>query len=212
MEDRVSTNFLQNGALRYGEYNSSGELVGYHYFLLADEPTVEGTVLNKANILPDSVAEALGLDNPTPADAFMAVSGKHFHYNGDMRGSSAKIGTIDIYTDVSHGIAHWYGEITYDSNITLSEIVASKLYGNSIGASSLLLRLSDDEEGYNVSPSKILSSSCNIKSASVASYGGAVTEPLSALGGVCCATVLASAANVGNKLTFDVWGEVDNGD
>lgn len=43
----------------------------------ADEPTVEGTALNKRNLLPDYVAEALGLkaaDDPAPADAFRAIA------------------------------------------------------------------------------------------------------------------------------------------
>lgn len=46
-------------------------------FKRADEPTVEGTALNKRNLLPDYVAEALGLkaeDDPTPADAFRAIA------------------------------------------------------------------------------------------------------------------------------------------
>lgn len=46
-------------------------------FKRADEPTVEGTALDKRNLLPDYVAEALGLkaeDDPTPADAFRAIA------------------------------------------------------------------------------------------------------------------------------------------
>lgn len=44
----------------------------------ADEPVVEGTVLNKRTLLPDYLAEALGL-NPqtaTPADAFKVLAQK----------------------------------------------------------------------------------------------------------------------------------------
>lgn len=43
----------------------------------ADNPFEEGTALNKRNLLPDSVAEALGLDpadDPVPADAFRAIA------------------------------------------------------------------------------------------------------------------------------------------
>ena len=46
-------------------------------FERADEPTVEGPQLNKRNLLPDYVAEALGLkaeDDPAPADAFKAIA------------------------------------------------------------------------------------------------------------------------------------------
>lgn len=43
----------------------------------ADEPTEPGTALNTSNLLPDYVAEALGLnsaDNPTPAKAFKKIA------------------------------------------------------------------------------------------------------------------------------------------
>lgn len=43
----------------------------------ADEPTEQGTALSTYNLLPDYVAEALGLnsaDNPTPAKAFKKIA------------------------------------------------------------------------------------------------------------------------------------------
>lgn len=41
----------------------------------ADQPIVEGTALNKANLLPDDVCAALGIPNTsTPADAFQELS------------------------------------------------------------------------------------------------------------------------------------------
>lgn len=71
MKDRVGTEILSNGARRYANYDSSGNLVGYMYLLLADEPTEVGTALNKANLLSDETAAALGLTgDPTVNDAF----------------------------------------------------------------------------------------------------------------------------------------------
>lgn len=71
MKDRVGTEVLQNGARRYAQYDASGVLQGYTYLLLADEPTEAGTALNKANLLSDATAAALGLSgDPTVNDAF----------------------------------------------------------------------------------------------------------------------------------------------
>jgi hypothetical protein len=71
MKDRVGTEVLSNGARRYANYNSEGVLQGYMYLLLADEPTEVGTALNKANLLSDATATALGLSgDPTVNDAF----------------------------------------------------------------------------------------------------------------------------------------------
>ena len=70
MKDRVGTQILENGARRYAQYDSSGTLQGYVYLLLADEPTEVGTALNKANLLSDATATALGLSgDPTVNDA-----------------------------------------------------------------------------------------------------------------------------------------------
>ena len=71
MKDRVGTQILENGARRYAQYDENGTLQGYVYLLLADEPTEVGTALNKANLLSDSTATALGLSgDPTVNDAF----------------------------------------------------------------------------------------------------------------------------------------------
>lgn len=74
MRDRESTNVLSNGAVRYGIYDTSGTLLRYEYIKLEDEPTVSGSVYNRANVLPDSVCEKLGIANTSePKDAFLAV-------------------------------------------------------------------------------------------------------------------------------------------
>lgn len=76
MRDRVSTKILDNGAVRYGVYDETGQLLRYEYIKLEDEPDVEGTLLNKANLLTDETAAALGLESadPTVNEAFRQIS------------------------------------------------------------------------------------------------------------------------------------------
>lgn len=70
MKDRVGTLILENGARRYANYDANGVLQGYMYLLLDDEPSEVGTVLNKASLLSDDTAAALGLTgDPTVNDA-----------------------------------------------------------------------------------------------------------------------------------------------
>ena len=76
MRDRESTKILSNGAIRYGIYDENGALLRYEYIKLEDEPTVEGSVYNRANVLPDSVCEMLGLSTESePKDAFLSMKG-----------------------------------------------------------------------------------------------------------------------------------------
>lgn len=57
MKDREPTKILPNGALRYGVYDDNGALLRYEYIKPEDEPTEEGTPLNKATLLSDATAE-----------------------------------------------------------------------------------------------------------------------------------------------------------
>lgn len=76
MKDRVSTKILDNGATRYGVYDETGKLLRYEYIKLEDEPTVEGDLFSKANMLPDSIPAALGLKmgNPQVKDALNVLA------------------------------------------------------------------------------------------------------------------------------------------
>ena len=74
MKDRESTNILSNGAVRYGIYDANGNLLRYEYIKLEDEPTVAGSLYNRASVLPDAVADLLDLDaDSEPKDAFLAL-------------------------------------------------------------------------------------------------------------------------------------------
>lgn len=74
MTDRTPTKILSNGAIRYGVYDDAGALLRYEYIKPEDEPTQAGDALNKANLLPDGVAAALGLSgNPQVKDALLLI-------------------------------------------------------------------------------------------------------------------------------------------
>lgn len=79
MQDRIGTNDLANGAVRYGIYNASGVLQQYVWLRPEDEPLEPGTPLNKATFLS---AEAEGViwpagapEDPTVNDAFAHIAG-----------------------------------------------------------------------------------------------------------------------------------------
>jgi len=71
MEDRASAH---PGRYKFTNVSTGEEI--YFDVEHADKPTTEGTAYNKLNILPDAVAEAIGLDpndNPAPAAAFNII-------------------------------------------------------------------------------------------------------------------------------------------
>lgn len=73
MRDRESTKILGNGAVRYGIYDETGTLLRYEYIKLEDEPSAAGSLYNRANVLPDTVCDRLGIpDTSEPKDAFLA--------------------------------------------------------------------------------------------------------------------------------------------
>lgn len=98
MTDRQPTKILTNGAIRYGVYNTDGTLNHYEYLKREDAPTIEGTPLNKANLLSDATAAKLWPnastrpEDPTVNDAL-----------GKLAEGTAKVGDIAITsrTDLS---------------------------------------------------------------------------------------------------------------
>lgn len=68
MKDRQPTQILDNGAIRYGIYDAAGQLLRYEYMKREDAPTVEGTPLNKANLLSDATAAKIWRGATKPAD------------------------------------------------------------------------------------------------------------------------------------------------
>lgn len=74
MQDRIGTNDLANGAVRYGVYDASGNRLRYEWIRPEDEPLEAGTPLNRETLL-SAEAEAVVWPasgkpaNPTVNDA-----------------------------------------------------------------------------------------------------------------------------------------------
>lgn len=79
MKDRQPTKVLANGAIRYGIYREDGTLDHYEYMKREDAPTVEGTPLNKANLLSDEAVTKIWSnadtrpDDPSVSEALVEV-------------------------------------------------------------------------------------------------------------------------------------------
>ena len=75
MRDRIGTNGLANGAVRYGVYDASGNRLLYEWLLLEDEPLEVGTPLAAGNLLTAQTAANVwragdAPEDPMPDDAF----------------------------------------------------------------------------------------------------------------------------------------------
>ena len=91
MKDRQPTQVLDNGAIRYGIYNADGTLNRYEFMKREDAPTVEGTPLNKANLLSDATAKKIWPNDETrPEDPTVSAA------LGKLASGTAQIGDIEI--------------------------------------------------------------------------------------------------------------------
>ena len=68
MRDRIGTNDLANGAVRYGVYRVNGRLLRYEWLLPEDEPLEAGTPLTAGNLLTAQTAAKIWRAGDTPTD------------------------------------------------------------------------------------------------------------------------------------------------
>lgn len=103
MRDRLSTKILSNGAARYGVYDEEGNLLRYEYIRLEDDPSVEGDLFSKANVLPDGIPRLLGLkmENPQVKDALNVL---------------ANVGNMHVWSKVSRVVTYEVEDGTTASN------------------------------------------------------------------------------------------------
>lgn len=77
MQDRIGTNDLANGAVRYGVYDADGNFLRYEWIRLEDEPLELETPLNKNTLLSDQAEQAIWPvgtpTNPTVDAAFKHI-------------------------------------------------------------------------------------------------------------------------------------------
>lgn len=130
MKDRVSTQVLTNGAIRYGEYDENGNLVAYHYFKPEDEPTEQGTPLNKSTFLKDTTASFLGLGvNAIPDEVALRCSFTYVVDSDQALSDWANNVTADgqNYTSVLVKSGTW----TYNGGINLTTTSTKCIVGES---------------------------------------------------------------------------------
>jgi len=117
MIDRVSTQVLPNGAIRYGIYNENGDFLRYEYIKPEDEPLEIGTPYNKVNVLTDETALQLDPDNPPSNvnEAFDKTSillNEHSSQLSNIEsGQSSHIGNTILHTNTTERNL-WNGVIT----------------------------------------------------------------------------------------------------
>lgn len=148
MRNRIPTQILDNGAIRYAVYDENGTLLRYEYMLPADEPTDPGTPLNKGTLLSDDV-EALiwgAAADRTPNDAFGKVSELYQHWWSVLHGEA-----YSYYEDVKTPIdaryqIHMHGttppttyskEISIDESGNITLVNPEEIYGSLNSASAV---------------------------------------------------------------------------
>ena len=68
MHNRIGTNNLANGAVRYGVYDAAGQLQRYEYLRLEDEPLAEETPLLAENLLAAATIPKIWIAGDAPSD------------------------------------------------------------------------------------------------------------------------------------------------
>lgn len=68
MHNRIGTNNLANGAVRYGVYDAAGQLQHYEYLRLEDEPLAEETPLLAENLLATATIPKIWIAGDAPSD------------------------------------------------------------------------------------------------------------------------------------------------
>ena len=81
VKDRIPTEILPNGAVRYGVYDENNNLIRYEYMKREDEPIEEGTPINK--ILFDNFQGDLYTQDRynVPTGSYVALTGHFFDMN-----------------------------------------------------------------------------------------------------------------------------------
>lgn len=68
MQDRVGTNDLSNGAVRYGAYSANGTLLKYIWLKLEDKPLEAGTPFIAQTFLTEQTAEQIWSNQQVPSN------------------------------------------------------------------------------------------------------------------------------------------------
>ena len=121
MKDRIPTQVLENGAVRMETFNELGESQGYIWLKRADEPTENGTPMNKSTFLKDTTSQKYGLDPETsvPDDVFNYLSGSYYKEIGYAKVEN--LGYIESCSiEIEEPIINYKNIIIFMSNIVFS--------------------------------------------------------------------------------------------
>lgn len=83
IKDRIPTNVLSNGAIRYGVYDEAGGLLRYEYMKREDEPTEEGTNINRA-LLRNLQGDLYTQDRYSEVSLRKEIEGDNYVYYADL--------------------------------------------------------------------------------------------------------------------------------
>lgn len=177
MNDRISTEVLANGAIRYAEYNAQGGLVGYRYMLPADEPSEVGTPISKATLLKDMTAALFDFPSSAVPDDVFVFLGKFNEHWWRRRNESASIKKTGITSNVLilRGMPSASTTIQYSENATINESNVLELDN----PQSMTISLSTGtvyEDLVNIAPCYIKLSNGNIYYLPVGTTGGLDTS------------------------------------
>lgn len=100
MRDRIGTNDLANGAVRYGVYNASGKRLRYEWILPEDEPLEAGTPLTAGNLLTAQTTAKIWRAGDAPTDPMVNDALKKL--------SEPNYRVGDILTTVRTLVAPWH--------------------------------------------------------------------------------------------------------
>lgn len=145
VKDRIPTEVLENGAVRYGVYDESGNLLRYEYMKREDEPIEEGTPVNKRlfDIIDQSAIGYNVLDEYE--DVSLGISKSYEAIAKSFNGlPSGGINSGEIVPLDNGNAMILYGEIgnsnymSYEIRTEYGEIVKAKTLLSSGGACSYI--------------------------------------------------------------------------
>lgn len=129
MRNRTPTQVLENGAIRYAVYDEAGNFLRHDYLLPADDPTDEGTALNKENLLSDSTEVLL-----FGSAADRTIDGAFRGIGAQLKLIQANVANITVTVQAKNG--------TPISDVLVGGVVAedgSAVYTNASGVASGLI-------------------------------------------------------------------------
>lgn len=157
-KDRIPTQVLTNGAIRYEQFDSSGNSLGYVYFKRADEPTEVGNAWNKATYdgIKDEINSKLNMsDKATQAQAIEGIDDIRYMTPLTVNQAIKQLCEVKLYEIEYDGSSH-----SIDSYITANTVLVEiESFVERYYSSSDLTEWRNDSSLYGMSINSSTSSS-----------------------------------------------------